>query len=63
MRQHKRGPTVTIVRIGSNSEYADNFDAAFGKTKKKKKATTKKTTAKKKATKKKAAKKKKAGKK
>ena len=41
---------MTIVRVGSNKQYADNFDKIF--TSKKKKATKKKVVAKKKTTKK-----------
>ncbi len=47
---------MTIVRVGSNKQYADNYDRVFGKNKKKA-AKKKTTTAKKKTTKKKKAKK------
>ena len=49
---------MTIVRVGSNKQYADNFDKIF----KKKKATKKKATGSKANAKKKTTKKKKSGK-
>ena len=49
---------MTILRVGSNEKYASNWDAAFGKPKKKAAKSSAKTTAKKKTAKKKSAKKK-----
>ena len=45
---------MTILRVGTNEQYANNWDSIFGG---KKKTAKKKVTAKKKSTKKKAAKK------